>query len=472
MPSKKPKASLASRASAKTPGGRALLKRALRDPGLRSKLPVNLLPPEVGAQRQLNMRLDAPITQGSSITERTLAREAKAAEQVQYGPQQQALGTQLATAQQVQRDTGSFYDQYLAQLAQNERDVANIQAGAQQALTQVGTGITGLAGTDAAQLQGQANQAAGARGAQAGDLSQMASGATATRQALVGSFQAQQALQGAGANTYASGLANVVGPTQKLSALAQGQRQVGKVQSDITALAGQRGAYNQQYRSQQRAAEGKNVLARQALGLSAEAKAATLQESAKKRRSQERQTTARLTSQERQDQARLEAQARQGSLNRENQRKLQALRDKAKGSSTALSKQEADDFYAKYGIKPQATAAVARGRDSVASVQNIISRQKGLPKTAASRAQLYSTLVAGQTADKKAKQVGIAKQNPLWTDVALDLWQYGGITGSTAHKLHLAGYPVKVLGFKNAPTTTQRNTGAYGKAPAQPQGHA
>jgi hypothetical protein len=243
-----------------------LLARALATPGLRSKLPAKYLTRAQRQQRTMNTRLAAPITAGSSITERDLAHQADAATNVQYGPQEAALRQQLGVAQTRQRDTGGFYDQYIAQLAANRKAISDQQQATQAQLGQISAGITGLAGTEGAALQQQANQRAAGQGvAQAGDLSSMASNAAATRQALVGSYQAQQAQQGAAANQYAGTLANVVGPGQKLGALAQAQGRVGDIRQKQTDLAGLRGAYNQKYRGEQRQAEAKLVLARQTL---------------------------------------------------------------------------------------------------------------------------------------------------------------------------------------------------------------
>ncbi|HET7425762.1 MAG TPA: hypothetical protein VFJ50_01895, partial [Gemmatimonadales bacterium] len=159
--------------------------------------------------------------------------------------------------------------QYLADLRQHQANVAAFQAGAQQALAQTAQGITGLAGQDAVQLQGMANQQAAQQGvAPAGDhLITLRNQAAATRQALIGSFQAQQALSGAAANTYADTQARVVGPGQKLSALAQAAGRTRDVQKQVTGLKAEEGAFNQQFRDTSRQDEFKNVLAAQTLGL-------------------------------------------------------------------------------------------------------------------------------------------------------------------------------------------------------------
>src|SRR4051794_28748921 len=191
-------------------GDRKAIQRALNKPAWHQYLrdvPAGQLPGQAGkayAQRRaLDTRLSAPITQGSSITERDLAHQAQAAETVKYGPEAASLRETLGTEQTRARDTGGFYDQYISQLAANRKAVADQNAATAAQLGQISSGITGLAGAEGAAMQQQANQRAAGQGvAQAGDLSQLASNAAATRQALVGSFQAQQAQQGAAANQY------------------------------------------------------------------------------------------------------------------------------------------------------------------------------------------------------------------------------------------------------------------------------
>src|SRR3954469_4467045 len=143
----KPKQSVADRAR----HDRAFLKKALANPGLRSKLPASMLPANLRQQRETNARLATPITPGSSTTERDLANAAQAATTTRYGPQARSLTEQQGIAKQTQRDTGSFYDQYLANLAQHAANVAGFQQGAQQGMAQVAQGITGLAGSEGAQ---------------------------------------------------------------------------------------------------------------------------------------------------------------------------------------------------------------------------------------------------------------------------------------------------------------------------------
>jgi hypothetical protein len=248
-------------------GDKAALAKAFASPGLRKYIPDQYLAQnpagkKVLQQRALTARLNAPITPGSTTTERALAHEAQAAQTVKYQPAETALNQQIGVSQQTQRDTGSFYDQYQQNLQAHQANIAAFQQGAQQALQQTAAGITGLSGAQGAELQQAANQRAQQQGVtQAGDLSQLANQATAVRQGLMGSFQNQQTLQSQAANTYADTQANVVAPGQKLTALAQAGGRTRDLQQKQADLRTEEGAYNQQYRSERRTDEAKNVLA-------------------------------------------------------------------------------------------------------------------------------------------------------------------------------------------------------------------
>lgn len=251
-----------------------LLARMLANPGLRSKLPDKYLTPKQLMQRRLNKRLDQPIVPGSTTTERALSHEAQAAMDVRYGPREHLESQALGEEKNRARDTAGFYDQYLAQVAQHSRNVQAIGGVAAQTGLGLQQGITGLAGAGLTGLQNPANADAAARGAQAGDLSGMASNAAAIRQALVGSFIGQQAGQTAAASNYADAQANVVAPGQKLGAQAMSQGRIRKASGDIKATADERGAANFSYRADRRTDEGKNILAGKIANVNADDKAA------------------------------------------------------------------------------------------------------------------------------------------------------------------------------------------------------
>src|SRR5262245_31658147 len=121
-----------------------LLQRVLANPGLRSKLPIGMLTPDLRRMREQRIRLAQPIVPGSAITERELAREATAAGDVRYGSLEADQRRALAEQQAAQRDVGGWYDQYLQQVAQHSQNVQNIGAAAATAGANLQQGVTGL----------------------------------------------------------------------------------------------------------------------------------------------------------------------------------------------------------------------------------------------------------------------------------------------------------------------------------------
>lgn len=246
-------------------------------------------------QHQVNR---APIVPGSSINNKTLKRTTRAAMDVKYGPLQAEQGRGVQRAQSAARDVGGpggFYDQYLAQLAKHSANVNTIAGQANAAVGALPAQVTGLAGADAGSLQGQANTDAAARGmGPAADITGMASDATAIRQALTGSFAAQQAAQGAAAQTYADTLAHVVGPTEKLAGQAVAQGRVKTAREKVAETKRERGASALQYREDTKASEAKNVLASQIAGVGAAAKAATTTETRRHNKATESNEAARI----------------------------------------------------------------------------------------------------------------------------------------------------------------------------------
>jgi hypothetical protein len=224
-------------------------------------------------QRALNARLDQPaaIIPGtnltSQLTERDLAHQAGAATTVRYGPQEQSIAEQLAQAVQQKNDTQAWYDDYKNRLQSYQQQVGAYQLGAQQAMQALQGGVTGLGQQDQSFVQGQQAQMPQGTAPVSPGIAQNANAALAVRQGIAGNYGVNQANIGAANNTYASNLANVVGPQQQLTALATKQGGINKVLKQKTALKGEEGAYNQQYRSEKRSDETKNLLAAGALGI-------------------------------------------------------------------------------------------------------------------------------------------------------------------------------------------------------------
>lgn len=228
----------------------ALKAKYLKNPGLRSKLPTQYLTPEQRAMRAQNAYNAAPITPGSTVTNRALALESKNATTVRYDQQDQALAKQLERQQALQRDTGGWYDTYKADLARHAQNTQAINAQAQQQIQGLGNSMRAMdaAGTNPTTADSQASL---------------------VRQQMLAGFGSQQAATGAANNQYADLLANVVAPTQGLQARAGAAQRTRDVGDQITALQAEKGAYGAEYRATRTADETKNVLAGAALQLDA-----------------------------------------------------------------------------------------------------------------------------------------------------------------------------------------------------------
>jgi hypothetical protein len=470
--------------------------RVLANPGLRSKLSTSTLAkyrPAAAKQRTLNARLNAPITPGSSITERDLAHEAQAAQAVKYGPAESDLGQQIGRSQQIERDTGSYFDEYQRQIAAHAQAVAAFQQGAQAGMQQAATGITGLAGTQAAELQGQANQAAAQQGvAPAGDVTGLASQAAQTRQGLMASFQGQQAQTGAATSSYADALANTVAPGQKLSALAQARGRTGDLISKRSDLRREEGAFNQQFRSDRRSEEFKNQLAMQTLGANvANQQADNAIAAAKTKADIESKTPAAKAAA-----AGATAAANTGAKygytahqwallgptarnkiikaakavqpgtasdsrytsgpfagmlksdvnalsNKEAQAKVDAYQNKKDGGGTATTDKKA--FRQKYGVDLQPTSAHNTFKDQVGQAVSVLghSGKKG-GRGVITTQQLVDAMTQGG-------EKGIPKLPAVVIRAALEIKRYGHLTPGTANRLHHSGYSVGQLGYKTGP---------------------
>lgn len=252
------------------------LKKKLANPGERSKLPAKYLSKGQQQQRAMNVRLAQPVASipgtqlASPVTERDLAHEAGAATNVRYGPQEGAIAEQLAQAVQQKSDTNTWYEDYKNRLQTYQQQVGAYQQGANDAMQGLQQGVTGLGQQDNAFVQSQqAGMPQGTASAPPASVGQNANAALAVRQGIAGNYGANQAQVGAANNTYASNLANVVGPQQQLTALSEKQGGINKVLTRKTTLKGQEGDYNQQYRATRRSDETKNLLAAGALGINA-----------------------------------------------------------------------------------------------------------------------------------------------------------------------------------------------------------
>jgi hypothetical protein len=302
--------------------------RYLNDPGLRSKLDPKFLTPAQRKVRQTNAYNAIPITEGSSVTNQQLAAEAASATRVRYGPQEQALQTQQQRATSLGNDQNSWYDAYRAELATHAANTQAIGAAAVAQDQQLAQGARGLDQTQATAQQQQMQADAATRGGTVDpSLAKTASDASAVRQQMLAGFGSQQAATGAAHSQYADTLAHVVAPTQQLQARAQSANKVQDIVNQITALQGDKGAYDQSYRTGRVTDEQKTVLSKQALGLDV----------------QKAQTTAALGA------ARIKETHRATTVRRQT---ADANRTAQQNSPSAQKTQADLDFFKKHGYYP------------------------------------------------------------------------------------------------------------------------
>jgi len=482
----------------------ALVKKYQSNPGLRAKYLTGALEkyltPAQKQTRQTNARLNQPIAPGSKTTERDLAHEAQAAVGVRYGPQDRALGQQLGVAMQTERDTGSLYDQYQQALQQHAAAVQAYQAGAQNALAGTAAGITGL-GQQAA--VGMAQAAAPTQSAVAGpsaDMATLANQALAVRQGVMGTFQGQQALQGSAANTYADALANVVAPGQKLGALAQARGRTRDIQKNVADLATEKGAFDQQFRSERRQDEFKNQLAMQTLGLNqqkaavdAAATQARVTQSSPEgvaatsgaraaastaakygytahqwamlgptRRAQiikdAKKTTGRGGTDTVYTSGAFAGRKKSDIANMTDAQRQKIVQDynagKGSGGSGAAAATDKKAFRQKYGVDLQTTTAHNKTRDAIQNAQTAFGQVgKVTTRRDGSKKRVTTDEVVSVLRNQHVSNVFIR--------AALDITRYGHITPGTAARLHKAGYSVGTLGFQTgAPTRRGSRSGS------------
>lgn len=246
MATKKPKPKVKPKAF--TP---ARVKKLAKNPGERSKIPTRLLPKEYRAEREKNTRLNAPVTPGSSLTNRQLSRDTRDYTTQKYGPGDLAERQGLATQEGLNRDQTGWYDKYLQDLRSH---AANVNRYADQNVEQTGGYGQGLARAGQQALAGQADPVSRGINAQAAD----------TRARYAGSFVGQASAVGTANKNYASNVANVVGPGQKLQAQAQGARALTGLREKAATRADVKGADAQQYRSG-RITEEQKILAADAI---------------------------------------------------------------------------------------------------------------------------------------------------------------------------------------------------------------
>lgn len=174
----------------------ARYRRLSGDPRTRAAVPSQYLSSEHRREREMNARLNAPVGAGSSVTNRDVAREARADANVRYGQSEAELRNQYARSVMQQQRLPQYMDAYRAQLNQ-----AKTQA--QQAYAQAAQNARGLAGAvsntagDAQMVQQMQAEAAQRGGSVDPNALNTAVQAAAVRQAGGNSLGALADVQGA-----------------------------------------------------------------------------------------------------------------------------------------------------------------------------------------------------------------------------------------------------------------------------------
>lgn len=356
----------------------ALKAKYLANPGLRSKLPDSMLTPQQRAQRQQNAYNAAPVTPGSSLTNRGLGVEANNAALTQYGAERQGLQTQQAQAQQLGRDQNDWYASYRAELAAHAANVQAVNAAAVQQISGLQQGVRGLDNAQSSEQLAAMQKDAAIRGATVDpSLASTASNASQVRQAALAGFGSQQANVGAANSRYADTLATVVAPTQELQARAQAANRVSQAGAQLTDLGRREGAYKANYTSGRVADEQKNVLAQQALGLDVTKAANTAAEAQARIKETHRSTT-------------LSHKDRQAQLN----------------SPAAQKTKQQVDFFNKHGYYPSTGSPKAGGKTAASKARQVAANDKirvNITTAKADAAHLRQQAVPVRTPDGKVE---------------------------------------------------------------------
>lgn len=239
--------------------------KALRDPGARSKIPINQLPARYKAMRLANLQNKTPIAENSPYTYGMLRRDRSAAEQLEFAPKESELKSALLGSKQRQGAITSWFDNYRQQLggaaaASNQfhqQAVADNQARAQQSEAQ------------AAQRRQQQEQTmredAAKRGMEAQPL-QDDTQAAASRMALQNAFSGMLTNANAANQQYFAGRQGVAGASQINERLRENQYAQG-IEGKQQELAGLKGAWRTEFDNKARQREQEYGLARGALGI-------------------------------------------------------------------------------------------------------------------------------------------------------------------------------------------------------------
>lgn len=374
------------------------------NPAHRRHVPVEMLPAKYRQMREQNTRFRQPLVEGSSVTYGDVARRRKVDETLQFG------ADPVGRAQENERVTGSWYDQYVRDLDAHRQRVE---------------GYGTAANTQADMLARQAGKVSAPEGMSL-DNNQVAAQAAAVRGQLAGGMGTELAERGRAASTLAS-LMQASGSGSKAQALGQARKNTEDVRSKL-------GAFRTKYMADARDSESKNVLAVQ---LATGKLAASAAEGAADRAAKAAENKADRAADAGKVNQYGYTNAQWSKMTPEQRR--QAAADWKKATTVKTPKKD----------KTKSPWLPQSQQNTLANAFESARQAVGeWSATGASRAELARLLSAGGSQKVNGKTIKIPRVgNNLALKMALDMQFNGGrLSRGTVKLLHSKGYQIKSLG--------------------------
>lgn len=411
--------------------------RLVKNPGTRASVPTKYLPAQYRRQRELNQRLDSPVTPGSSLTNRQAARERNATVDQRYGPLESQLGQKLQQSQRVQQAIPQWYDQYrqLLNAAQQGAQQGYAAANQQMQALQAGAGQQ-LASP---QIAAQNAQIASLGGIEDPAQAQIAAQAASQRAAMAGNLGGVIAAQGANQNAYGANLTANTGRHQVESLLAELQND-SNIRGDQAQLGREKGSYAVTTDQGIRDRERKSVLENAAFNLDvANTNADNARADAQLRTTQRRDAANTQRQDETPNQYGYTAKQWRQMTTAQRQQVIRDSRSSGRGNGGGSG---GGSSTSPPGVKPATPAARQRANSQI---QYALTQARRMKSGKFSRSQAGQTLLTGRPG--RDGQPGINKVDQLWASVALDIAYDGHLSRNNQRKLQSLGYSVRDLGL-------------------------
>jgi hypothetical protein len=241
------------------------------NPKTRAKVPDAILKkvnPTAYTQRQTNQYNKAPITNGSSTTNRQLSQDTTAAIGLKYGSVDQQLVAAYAKSDAVTQQIPHWFDYYRAQVKGLQSEDAAARQGATDQITNLGGTMAAAAGRSAGADQSAMQADAAIRGATVDPAAvTRATQAAAVNTSGLADAAALQTTLGANQGSYWRGQQNVSEQAKIQALLGEQAYRRDNIDTHAAQIAREKGDYGTTYRSGRLSDERQNVLENQAFGL-------------------------------------------------------------------------------------------------------------------------------------------------------------------------------------------------------------